>query len=76
MVRVWLHADRAYAGTSITNIVSLDTSSVASVFMVLCNDAISCTLVVDELLAGTQSVIVLSLRFWIQIGGGRQFVVG
>ena len=76
MVRVWLHADRAYAGAPITNTVSLDTPSVASVFMVLCNDAISCTLVVDELLAGTQSVIVLSLRFWIQGGGGRQFVVG
>ena len=76
MAREWLHADRAYAHAPITNTVSLDTASVASVFMVLCNDAISCTLVVDELLAGTQSVIVLSLRFWIQIGGGRQFVVG
>ena len=63
MVRVWLHADRAYAGAIITNTVSLDTASVANVFMVSCNDTISRTLVVDELLAGTQFIHVFVTAF-------------
>ena len=63
MVRVWLHADRAYAGAPITNTVSLDATSLASVFMVLCNDTISRILVVDEVRAGTQFVHVFGFVF-------------
>ena len=63
MVRVWLHADRAYAGAPITNTVSLDATSLAGVFMVLCNDTISRTLVVDELLAGTHFLHVFVFDF-------------